>query len=292
MQRNLSTQHHRQMDEILTLPRHIEEPDSDEDDPLPSLHAHIFGSRESVEPSIESLSPSPSRTFPSAGSPVTDQNDTVEDDEIRSIPPNADQTMLESIQMRGRRQRRQRGRESSRGRSRSRERDRAPAGMHISRRREERLDIPCPICERDDESAEALNDFIINSVIGKKSMMAICRIAWKRLSLCDRRGGTRFATPTVQDVSYHARTCLSHPNIIIRMEIDKWKGVGEDLHAASKIGETSSGASLFDPKFVTNAKIASDELRKWLGMVDHESKSLRATTTQKNRGRIVRNPLY
>jgi hypothetical protein len=138
-----------------------------------------------------------------------------------------------------------------------------------------------------------LNDYIIEQVIGKKSMKAICRIAWKRMADSDRRGNARHATPTVQEVSYHARTCLSHPHIITRMEIDKWKGVGESLHAASAIGTTSSGATIFDPDFIKNAKSASDELRKWMAMVPKDSKSLRVASGQsKSKGRMARNPLY
>ena len=281
------------------MPGHVEEPESESDEPMPSLHAHVFGGSPSPS-SFESLSPSPSRQPVShAGQPVTDQNDSIQNDEIREMPLNVDDTMIEALRVRANLQRR-RGRESTRSttpsarnRTRSRERDAPPAGIHYSRRNAPELGILCPICERDDESSEDLNDFIIQEVIGKKSMKAICRIAWKRLYDNDRLGNCRHATPSMAEVSYHARTCLSHPNIIVRMEMDKWKSVGEALHAASAIGTTSNGAPIFDPDFIKNAKSASDELRKWINLVPKESKSLRVTSGQtKSRRRVARNPLY
>lgn len=268
----------------------IEEPSSDDDEQM-SLHEHVFGEPEG--PDWESMPPSPDR--PTAGDPVTEENDSILDESIRSIPPNVDSTLSMLIGRRTNRRRTERGRrgDSSRRRERSRSRERT---LNFQRQNNTRVHIDCPLCERSDVTVKTLEEYIIENC-GKrnKSLSAICRLAWKRLVTKDLRSGANYESPSLEDVSHHALRCVSHPNIIVQEQADTWRGITQELTASAKIGTASSGATIYDPKFIGNYKVASEMLFKYVKVKAGDMEGFMAPTNVSNEKEDltrVKEPLY
>lgn len=275
-----------------TLPSLIEEPSDDDESPM-SLHAHVFGyEAESDGPSFESMPNSPAM----AGEEVTEDNDSITDNEIGEIPSNTDSTLSEMLRRRNNRNRTQRrGRGDSRARERSRSRERT---LNFMSRTTNHVEIDCPLCERSDITRKTLDDEIIQKCGDTKradSLSAICKVAWRRLVTKDLNSGANYQPPTQEDVSHHALRCLGHPNIIVREQIDTWRGICQELTASAKIGTASSGATIYDPKYIPNNKVASEMLLKWSKVRPSDMEGFMAQgsgVTEKEDMTRVKQPLY
>ncbi|MBB20808.1 MAG: hypothetical protein CMP20_15330 [Rickettsiales bacterium] len=222
------------------LPGQIEELESDDDQ---TLHEHVFGDA------------------------PNDQNDSILDDAMGEIPDNVDTTLRDMLNRRKnsrtRASRRDTRSETPGRRNRSRSRERT---LCFQRNSGARVVIDCTLCERTDQARLRFEQYVIEQS-GKRSrsLAAICRIAWNTLVNEDDKAppSDHYIRPRLEDAAHHVLRHMTHPNILVQEQIDTLRGQTQELTATAKIGTAPSGATIYDPNYITRYKIVAEQLLKW-----------------------------